>query len=294
MSLAIKNREIKKILKATYPEVKFSVTARWSYHSNISWVDGPNKKQVKETTKDYSDLWFSRDISSEISEITISYVKSYYSEITDDYEIQDKANSIENKYYISSETYSIDWLKQEADVELVQKKKEFEEYLVQKELDDAKYKRYADRQKTARMKFDSYDIEVLDIEDEDTIVIKKFANLNKNNTLIQYEDEVNKGDYYSSNCVVKRTVKFNDYYTWTYFKNNLLDNYSFCDKFGGSKLLENDERIDDYEEFDFFSKGDLMNYWKANSYSIVIEVSYKNEKIYVNPEGFSYARYVGI
>jgi hypothetical protein len=294
MTIAEKNRAIKKELKATYPEVKFSVTKRWYDTSNITWEDGPTEKSVKETLDTYCEIWTSRTISEEIEAITTSYVKSHYSGLNADYEVYDVVSTIQNKYYISSETYSIDWIRQEVEIEEMVKEEEYQKWLIQREIDVARDKRFSNRRKLTRDKFDTCNTEVADIENEDTIVVSRFANLNKNNTLARYESEVQKGDYYLSNCVVKRTVKFNDSFAWTYFKNNLMERYDFCENFGGSKLLESDPRTNEFEEFDFFSEGELMDYFKANNYSIVIEVSYQNEKIYVNPEGYSYPRYVAI
>jgi len=294
MSIAIKNREIKKILKSSYPKTKFSVTKRWSDSSHISWVDGPTEKDIKSITTKYCRIWTDRRVSEDIKTITKEYVSNTYSNVSE-VEVDRIAYDLYSKYYID-ENYSKEFLVEEAKKQSIKQEKEYQEYLVKREIEDAKNRRRENRRILAREKFDSYEKEVTYLEDETNIVTTaKFANLNKNQNIKQYEDEVNKDKYFTPKCIVKRIVEFKDLYAWLYFKNNLLDNYDFCHEFGGSKLLDSDPRANEINDEINYNE-ELLNYFKYSAYEIVIEVKYKNEneKLYVNPQGYSYPRYVGI
>jgi len=134
-----------------------------------------------------------------------------------------------------------------------------------------------------------------------------FANLNKNNTIDEYELEVLKGAYTKSDVLIMKTIKV-DYVTYVGLQNTFLMSVGLWDEIGGSDIKpeaekKNKELWDEIQTVKGFwnlSK-EAVEFWRENSITLVVEVVLEGKSAYgqdkrffVNSEGFSYARYVGL
>ena len=134
-----------------------------------------------------------------------------------------------------------------------------------------------------------------------------FANLNKNNTIDEYEEEVLKGEYRKEEVLIVKTIKV-DYISYVGLQNTFLFSVGIWDEIGGSDIKpeaekENKELWDEIQNIKRFWElsEEAREFWKDNSITNVIEVvlegkaAYGNDKrFFVDTEGFGYARYVGL
>ena len=121
----------------------------------------------------------------------------------------------------------------------------------------------------------------------------KFPKLNKNNTIAKNDHEIENGSYVE-NCIVRYSVTLDDH-AWKAFSNGLLDDHAFIgDNVGGTIFDEDTERFFEENGDDYFF---ICNYLRDNpetkKWMDVIRVSCGEEVVFVNPEGYKYARYVG-
>ena len=128
----------------------------------------------------------------------------------------------------------------------------------------------------------------------DLFVKAQFANLNKRSTLAEYCVEVESLDFYSSKCKIISVVTMSDE-EYISFSNNLLENREWLAGEGGcnSDSLDTDAlgikalyELDDKQ----------MEQWKKGVYELCIAVLNEETREWylVNPQGYSYARYVGL
>lgn len=133
----------------------------------------------------------------------------------------------------------------------------------------------------------------------------KFANLNKNNNLEDYEKEVfEKGDYSIETVKVVKEIELSEAEYREVTKSLLTDRLDMWEKIGGRTLTE--EAIAEAEKlgFDFDDpkwwnkdiKHPQMQFFFKNSVVEVVKVTCEGygRPFYVNTEGYGYARYVGL
>lgn len=134
--------------------------------------------------------------------------------------------------------------------------------------------------------------DVVEIEEQDQYFIKsvKFANLNKRNTIKEYEKEIVKGDYLFQDVKITRELYFNNIEELESFNNSLMLDFDFINGTGGS--CTDDERINDIKDFWNMSdeERDTVEWYLKG-----IAVYFNNELQYIiDAQGYSYARYVGL
>jgi len=119
----------------------------------------------------------------------------------------------------------------------------------------------------------------------------KFAKLNKNCTLAEYEREVRAGEYYHETVEVREFVTMTPE-QYNEFANNLLDNREWLAGKGGHGT-------------DWDMPHEVKHWWQLNTeqkeayrreaFAICVAVQCDGRRtLYVNPEGHGYARYLGI
>lgn len=114
-----------------------------------------------------------------------------------------------------------------------------------------------------------------------------FASLNKNDTIEQYIEEV-QVDNFSETCLINEiiTLSITDYENFTH---NFLTSQSWLDNKGG----HNSDYVTDKTEMYQFTETELKE-WRKLSYCNCIMIKAEGkDSILINPEGYSYARYVG-
>ncbi|ATC49416.1 hypothetical protein CLI97_00079 [Bacillus velezensis] len=286
-------KEIRKHLRQRFPQCKFSVTTGGSYsHSTIiiTIKSSPYEKGSAYLTAiyDYCNSLLNnyRHCYSPADPYT-DYAGSYnfYGRVSLDWEY----TVTEQTEEIKEDMTLFDSKMEES--EKVRKEKELQEYLKEQELKNAEYKRrQQEEKKQAEIIYSSIVVKQLNEDQEYFVIDAQFANLNKNQTLDQYKDEVAKGDYRLENVKITKEVHFNTEEALNNFSNLLLNDFDFLAETGGS--FTEDNRINsmiDYNNMDHLEKNTV----KWNLYGVGVYYSGKLQFI-VDAQGYSYARYVGL
>jgi hypothetical protein len=141
-----------------------------------------------------------------------------------------------------------------------------------------------------------------EVKGEEVVRGVKFADVNKQNDLEDYKAQVEAGDYYEKECFVKQRI-FVTQDEWDNITNSFLQDLDWWKEIGGHDL----GTFDRARFKNFFPKEDVKaSYWdltpeaqkffKDNVKALTTELINEEtgEKIYINTEGFKYARYVGV
>lgn len=171
------------------------------------------------------------------------------------------------------------------------KEKEFQEYMKQQKIRDEEHqKKREEEKKQIENIYNSVDVKELDEKEQYFVVNSAFANLNKNNTLDQYIEEVEKGDYSTENVKITKEVHFDNKEALTNFSNMLLNDFDFLANTGGS--FTEDNRINsmlDYYNMDDYEKASVK--WNLKGVAVYFD---NKLQFIVDAQGYSYARYVGL
>lgn len=131
-----------------------------------------------------------------------------------------------------------------------------------------------------------------DISAANLFVTARFAKLNKNCSLAEYQHEVGKGkdSYRDERCKVTEIAALTDE-GFDAFADSLLDPFEWLAGKGGSDAPGEWPQVNSWSDL----SDAQQTLWRKTCYNLVVAVTAPNrETIYVNPEGHSYARYVGI
>lgn len=289
-------KEIRKHLRQRFPQCKFSVTTGGSYsHStiNITIKSSPYEKGSAYLTAiyDYCNSLLNnyRHCYSPADPYT-DYAGSYnfYGRVSLDWEYTVTEQTEEIK---EDMTLFDSKMEEFEEAEKARKEKELQEYLKEQEIKNAEYKRRQEEEKKqAENIYSSIVVKQLNEDQEYFVIDAQFANLNKNQSLDQYKDEVSKGDYRLKNVKITKEVHFNTEEALNNFSNMLLNDFDFLAETGGS--FTEDNRINSM--IDYYNMDDLeKNTVKWNLYGVGVYYGGKLQFI-VDAQGYSYARYVGL
>ncbi|MFE6812899.1 LPD29 domain-containing protein, partial [Bacillus velezensis] len=288
-------KEIRKHIRQRFPQCKFSVTTGGSNsHStiNITIKSSPYEKGSAYLTAiyDYCNSLLNnyRHCYSPADPYT-DYAGSYnfYGRVSLDWEYTVTEQTEEIK---EDMTLFDSKMEEFEEAEKARQEKELQEYLKEQELKNAEYKRRQEEKKQVEKIYSSIVVKQLNEDQEYFVIDAQFANLNKNQTLNQYKDEVVKGDYRLENVKITKEVHFNTEETLTNFSNLLLNDFDFLAETGGS--FTEDNRINSM--IDYYNMDDLeKNTVKWNLYGVGVYYGGKLQFI-VDAQGYSYARYVGL
>lgn len=283
-------KEIRSALKARFKFVKFSVTSKDSIRVEIK--SAPFEK----------DSIYLKAITEYVDKLVESYNFCTCYDPYGDY------GSSYNFYYFGCKLY--DYEQVEATAELieamkqfdikfaeaeelkrVEEEREYQEYLIKME-QEKKESDERQKQVKADKEYINNNVEVVEIDEQDQYYVKNayFANLNKNNTLDQYKEEVAKGDYYLNTLKVTREIYFKDKKSYNLYINMLLHDFSFIDGTGGS--YTDDLRINSMTDYyNMTSEEQKTVEWLLQGIAV-----YVNDELMfvVDAQGYSYARYVGL
>lgn len=172
-----------------------------------------------------------------------------------------------------------------------EEEREYQEYLIKME-QEKKEAEERQKQVKADKEYINNNVEVVDLEEENQYFVKNayFANLNKNNTLERYQEEVAKGDYYLNALKVTREVHFKDLESYNLYINMLLHDFDFIDGTGGS--YTDDLRINSMTDYyNMTSEEQKTIEWLLKGVAVYVN----NELMFVvDAQGYCYARYVGL
>lgn len=115
-------------------------------------------------------------------------------------------------------------------------------------------------------------VQIVDIREHHVYINAMFANLNKNDSIEEYDEQLEAGKYYLSECKIDKVVVL-DTTDYDLFCESLLSDCDWLEDEGGTSL----------------------NSATNSTYRHVVAVACKNRRtLYVDPQGYSYARYVGV
>jgi len=300
---------IRKHLKERFQEIKFSITSDYN-KIDVSIKESPYNNSKLEYSPELRPIEY-RDYEEENNK-ELNAIIQYCNDLLSSYNFDDsdtmtdyfhkhfyKHVTIDYKYNQTEQTESIknditdfrNKLQAQAQEEEKRRELEYQERQKQQEEDNKQYKIRAEQEKK-EIEIINNSITVNELEEKKQyfVINVKMANLNKNNTLEQYQEEVLKGDYYLNNLKVTREIHFTSQQALNYFSNMLLNDFEFLQNSGG--CFTDDKRIN--------SMIDYHNMTKEEQKTVIFNLSgiaiyYNNElKFVVDTQGYSYARYVGL
>ena len=284
-------KEIRSALKARFKFVKFSVTSK----DNI-------RVEIKSAPFEKDSIYLKA-----IIEYVDKLVESY--NFCTCYDPYGDYGSSYNFYFFGCKV-DYDYIQVEATSEMVEamkqfdvkvaeaeelkraeEEREYQEYLIKME-QDKKEAEERQKQVKADKEYINNNVEVVDLEEENQYFVKNayFANLNKNNTLERYQEEVAKGDYYLNTLKVTREVHFKDLESYNLYINMLLHDFDFID--GTGESYTDDLRINSMTDYyNMTSEEQKTVEWLLQGIAV-----YVNDELMfvVDAQGYSYARYVGL
>lgn len=177
------------------------------------------------------------------------------------------------------------------EIEKIKKEEEYKKLEKQKEIEHQEYLKRVEREKQQEAEIVNH-VEVKEIKEHDTYYITncQFANLNKNNTLDEYKEEVNKGDYTYEKVKIQRELHFTDEKILSYFENMFLHDFDFLEGTGGSEIDDNSiNSMEDYYNMSISEQEQV----KWNLLGVAVYLNGVLQFV-IDTQGYSYARYVGL
>lgn len=177
------------------------------------------------------------------------------------------------------------------EIEKIKKEEEYKKLEKQKEIEHQEYLKRVEREKQQEAEIVNH-VEVKEIKEHDIYYITncQFANLNKNNTLDEYKEEVNKGDYTYEKVKIQRELHFTDEKILSYFENMFLHDFDFLEGTGGSEIDDNSiNSMEDYYNMSISEQEQV----KWNLLGVAVYLNGVLQFV-IDTQGYSYARYVGL
>lgn len=284
--------EVRKHVKARFPFCKFSVTSDYnSIHFYITATPFEKDSVYLKAVEDYCTSLLKAYSECICYDPYGDYGSSYnfygaYARI--DYEYKQTEQTEEIKEAIKN----FDVKKAEFEkAEKERKEHEYQEYLKKQEEEHKKYElRQQEEKKQIEVIYNNVTVNDLEDTQQYFVIGSQFAHLNKNNTLDEYIEEVNKGEYELQNVKITRELHFENIEALNNFSNMLLNDFSFIEGTGGS--YTNDSRINTMSDYYNMTKEEQNSVeWMLQG----IAVYYNNElQFIIDAQGYSYSRYVGL
>jgi hypothetical protein len=286
-------KEIRTHIRKRFPQCKFSVTV--PYYGRISFEikSTPYEKDSKylEAIKSYcesllNDYKHTYQESDPYTDYAGVYNFTGWAEIHWQYEQTEVTEEIKK----DMADFDIKF-EEAAKAEEERKEQEFLQWQQQRELETLEYnKRMEEEKKQIENIYDSIEVKEVKEDDQYFVTGAAFAHLNKNNTLIQYKEEVLKGEYSLENVKITKEIHFNNQEALKNFSNMLLNDFDFLANTGGS--YTDDNRINSMTDF-YNMDEEERNTVQWNLYGVAIYFNNKLQFV-VDAQGYNYARYVGL
>lgn len=287
-------KEIRTHIRKRFPQCKFSVTV--PYYGKISL-------DIKSSPFERGSIYLEA-IKKYCNELVEAYRICYdsgdsYSDIPASYNFHFFRASIHWEYTQTEVTEEIKKDMQEFDIKIAEfekaeeerKEQEYQEYLKTQETRKAEFeKAQVVEGKQVEHIYNSIEVKELDENNQYFVTGAEFADLNKNNTIEQYMEEVEKGKYSLENVKITKEVHFDNLEALTNFSNMLLNDFDFLTNTGGS--FTEDNRVNSMTDF-YNMEQEEKQAVQWNLYGVAIY--FNNElQFVVDAQGHSYARYVGL
>ncbi len=267
--------ETRKHIKARFPEIKFSCrigSGGWASANkiNFEFKSAPFAKDsiYFEAIESYVKAWlwsFNYDNSDSMTDY---FDRNFYENISVDYDFKEKEPTEAQK------TDLVDFDKQSAKAKEEEEKRREKEYQKRLAEQKEKEKAYKERQKILELQREEINnhVKVVDIAKNEKYVIfgSMICGYGKE---CDIEELQNEGTEKEESALVKRELHFSDEKIYNNFCHLFLDDFEFLNGCGGTGTLDNVKWIL-WDCVAVFLDGEL--------------------KLIIDPEGFSYARYVNI
>ncbi|WP_144533991.1 LPD29 domain-containing protein [Bacillus pumilus] len=290
------SKEIKKHLTQRFPGFKFSVRTGGNYMYNSINIE------IKKTPYEKKSIYLSA--VREYCEAVLNHYRHCYSAADPYTDYAGSYNfygnvSIDWEYSQSEQTEEIKTdcelydLKSEekANEEKLKKDAEFKQYLEEQERINKEYQS-SQLEESKKVKEITSSIEIKELDDKQQYFVmnSQFANLNKNCTLTEYKNEVEKGDYSNEDVKITKEIYFNNADAYENFGNMLMTNFDFLSETGGN--FTEDKRINSYLDYDMM---DELEKRTVKRYRKGVAIYSEGKLMFVvDAQGYSYARYVGL
>ena len=284
--------EMRKHIRNRFPMCKFSITSDYS-SIDFDIVASPFEKDsiYLKAIKEYCDKLIS----------AYRYCTCYdpYGDYGSSYNFYDSRADIKWDYKQTEQNEEIKADMQNFDSELAEfqkseeerKEKEYQEYLVKQEEEKKAYE-IMEREQANQKEVINNSIKIKELPEENQyfVIGSQFANLNKNNTLDEYKEEVSKGEYSLENVKITKEVYFDSQEALNYFSNMLLHDFEWLQGTGGS--FTDDKRFTSMTDYNIMPKEERESIiW--NLYGVAVYCNNKLQFV-IDAQGYSYARYVGL
>ncbi|MGD7047046.1 hypothetical protein FZC83_02205 [Rossellomorea marisflavi] len=287
-------KEIRTHIRKRFPQVKFSVRAPYYREVSTEVKSSPYEK------------------GSEYLKAVIGYVDSLVNAYRVCYDAGDAYSDIPASYnfYFSWTSADCDYTQTEVTEEVKKdmenfdlklneyiqaeedrKEAEFQAYMKEKEAQN-KINEEAEAKEEAAVAFVNENVEVKELNEDQTyyVIGSEFADLNKNNSILDYQEEILKGDFTLQDVRIDKEVHFTNEEALTTFSKMLLTDFDFIAGTGGS--FTEDNRINSMTDFYNMNDDERETVkWYLNGVGI-----YLNGKLQyiVDAQDYNYARYVGL
>lgn len=272
---------VRQHLKRQFPECKFSVRCTGYRSITCSLKSSPYKYE-----KMPGDLMYSQKIEwKKIHNVEINAILKYCTDLLNSYNFDD--SDIQTDYFNAKfyDSVCIDYYEYIQAEETEQSKKEIEIFKQkEKEKQEQEQKRIKEEMEKRQQEEKAYqqreeqrkkeieiinnDVKIIDLKKPMFFKSVAMPSLNKNMTLKEYKEERLR-DFGYNDIYVTRNIVINSFKAFKHFCNNLLTSFEFLKGFGGYNP----------------ETGTLQNCIAVYHNDIV--------QFIIDPEGFSYARYVG-
>ena len=284
--------EMRKHVRTRFPMCKFSIT---SDYSSISFyiVSAPYEQESEylKAIRLYCDNLIKAYRYCTCDDPYGDYGSSYNfygSHTSIDYHYKQTEQTAE----IKSDMLDFDAKKALAEIKEEERKEiQYQEHLAQRELDKISYELSA-KKEAEQVQIINANISITNLAGEQQyfVIGSQFAKLNKNDTLDQYKEEVEKGEFDLQNVKITKEIHFQTEEALSYFSNMLLYDFDFLSETGGS--YTDDVRINSMTDYDNLTKEEretvIFNLYGVGIY-------YNNElKFVVDAQGHNYSKYVGL
>jgi hypothetical protein len=326
--------QLRKEFKAKYPSTKFSVTSTHNA-VKVFYTDGPIASEVEAEVEKYSgrreydhnycdygknipvefkgeqrytNLIYAsvnREYSPEFLQSVVDHVKSTYAGKENDgvkiAEHRDGTAYFDSSNYEAVYNYRevvrrCDGYSPVAEQEAARWAKKEEEtqlYLMQKEIDNMLSEVAVEEEKEIIAKIVPTSIE--DVQEQGLFCTALFSKMNKLNSVAEYIEECNSGNFKVRDCLIQRIVTFS-VEAYDAYSEFLMESFDWLTEMGGTETRAKLREVNDWCDYTEQEKDE----WRSQSYDKCVLVVCNCDKgnlripLLVDPQGYTYARYVGI
>lgn len=283
--------ETRKHIKERFPEIKFSCrigSGGWAAANEVNFYfkSAPFAKDsiYFEAVKKYVEAWlwsFNYDNSDSMTDY---FDRNFYEDIST-WDFAEIEPTEEQK----ADLANFDEENQKAkDEEERQKEEEYKKYLSEQEEKEKAYKERQKIEEAQKEKINNH-VKIVDIEENEKYIVSgsMICGIGKECNI---EELRNEGAEKEESALIKRELHFLDEKRYNNFCNMFLYDFDFLNGFGGTGTLDKRVSNENYNQLNSIQREEVKwILWDCVAVFLNGEL-----KLIVDPEGYSYSRYVNI